>query len=305
MCILLYRWSPIKSVLSQDVAYQEIVQRTQRTAPLVSEQNCVLHINVMCLDYYDMKHKSENIDSFLATYRPQLQQHLQHVQKAYQAYHEYSTQIKQWYAQLSNPFLTQKQIKIKESVLPVPTNNIVHVTFTYKTPKHIRSSTTLLTTEAIRAYLISAEKRDQEVAAEKARTAQEYQKRKERAAQEKDAFKAQCILMGINPKRAFYPQHVLTNHNLPDITGCYVLHNITKNMCYVGQATSLNRRLREHFSGRGCRDAYRDWKDGDVFIIEAHPLRDDEFDTLNAQERYYITKHHAFENGYNKTHGNR
>lgn len=304
LCTLLYRWSPMEAALSQDVAYQEIVRQTKRTAPLVGEQNCVFNITVMCRDYHDMKRKSEKIDSFLAPYRHQLEQHLKQVQKAYQSYHEYSTQIKQWYTQLTDPFLTQKQIKVKEIVLPVPTNNIVHVTFTYKTPKHIRSSTTWLTTEAIRAYLVSAEKHDLEVAAEKARTTQECKNRQKRAAQEKDTFKSQCILMGINPKHAFYPQHVLTNHNVPDVTGCYVLHNITKNRCYVGQATSLNRRLREHFSGRGCEAAYRDWKNGDVFIIESHPLREDEFDTLNEQERYYIAKHRAFENGYNKTHGN-
>jgi hypothetical protein len=92
---------------------------------------------------------------------------------------------------------------------------------------------------------------------------------------------------------------------LPDCTGVYVIHNLSKNMYYVGQAQSVNKRLKQHFSGRGGNgDIYADYKYGDKFAIQIHKLRDSQFDTLDAMERYYIRLYHADMHGYNKTKGN-
>lgn len=88
---------------------------------------------------------------------------------------------------------------------------------------------------------------------------------------------------------------------IPDCTGCYALHNIDKNIWYVGQGKSLAKRLKQHFSGIGGNgDVYADFKYGDKFEILVYPLAQSSFKTLSAQEHYYIAYYGAYENGYNR-----
>ena len=108
----------------------------------------------------------------------------------------------------------------------------------------------------------------------------------------------------IQDKYTYTPSEILDGQNIPNVTGVYVLHNLTKNICYVGQAKSTHKRLLQHLRRDGCAEAYDDYQHGDKFLITIHPFKDDNFDTLDAQERYYIAKHDSYHNGYNKTSGN-
>lgn len=97
----------------------------------------------------------------------------------------------------------------------------------------------------------------------------------------------------------------LTNNNSINMTGVYILHNERDDLYYVGQATRLAQRVSMHFLGRGNGDVYADYKYGADFSIKMIPLNTTEFDTLNELERFYISHYDAYENGYNRTRGNR
>lgn len=97
----------------------------------------------------------------------------------------------------------------------------------------------------------------------------------------------------------------LTNNNSINMTGVYILYNERDDLYYVGQATRLAQRISMHFSGRGNGDVYADYKYGADFPIKMIPLNTTEFDTLNELERFYISHYDAYENGYNRTRGNR
>ena len=91
------------------------------------------------------------------------------------------------------------------------------------------------------------------------------------------------------------------NNTVPDCTGCYAIHNIDKNIWYVGQGKSVVKRLKQHFSGIGGNgDVYADFKYGNAFEILVYPLAQSSFKTLSAQEHYYIAYYDACENGYNR-----
>lgn len=90
-----------------------------------------------------------------------------------------------------------------------------------------------------------------------------------------------------------------------NFAGVYILHNKTKNIFYVGQGKQVLNRVNNHFTGKGNGDVYADYKYGDKFTIKMIALENSGFDTLNDLERYAIRKYDAYENGYNKTRGNR
>lgn len=89
-----------------------------------------------------------------------------------------------------------------------------------------------------------------------------------------------------------------------DFSGVYVLHNITKDLYYVGQGKNIMNRVNTHFTGRGNGDVYADYKYGDVFTIKMIALDRSGFSTLNELERYTISYYDAYHKGYNKTRGN-
>ena len=92
--------------------------------------------------------------------------------------------------------------------------------------------------------------------------------------------------------------------NTDNFTGVYILHNETKNMYYVGQATKIFDRVNNHFTGRGNGDVYADYKYKNIFTIKLLPLAKSEFTSLDKMEKYYINKFNANTKGYNKTAGN-
>ena len=89
-----------------------------------------------------------------------------------------------------------------------------------------------------------------------------------------------------------------------DFTGVYVLHNLTKDMYYVGQSVKVIDRVGQHFTGRGNADVYADFKYGDEFEISTVSLADSGYGSLNDLESDTIAAYDAYNNGYNKTAGN-
>lgn len=67
--------------------------------------------------------------------------------------------------------------------------------------------------------------------------------------------------------------------------GVYVLHNKTKNLCYVGQGTQVFNRVNSHLTGKGNGDVYADYKYGDEFSIRIIPFQGSGYDSINALER--------------------
>jgi hypothetical protein len=103
------------------------------------------------------------------------------------------------------------------------------------------------------------------------------------------------------------PEYFLDNRaalKADDFTGVYVLHNMTKDLYYVGQGVRVYERLSQHFMGHGNADVYADWKYGDRFEIKVVPLAGSGYQSLNDLERDAIASYDAYEKGYNRTRGN-
>lgn len=93
-------------------------------------------------------------------------------------------------------------------------------------------------------------------------------------------------------------------NKMNDFTGVYIIYNHDKKMFYVGQAVRILFRVNQHFTGHGNGDVYADYKYGDTFTIRLLPLSESGFNSLDEFEKDMIQKTNAYENGYNKTHGN-
>lgn len=89
-----------------------------------------------------------------------------------------------------------------------------------------------------------------------------------------------------------------------EFTGVYILHNVTKDMYYVGQSARVNQRVRQHFTGHGNGDVYADYKYGDDFTVRAIAMEGSGYMSIDALECDMIDVYSAFESGYNKTCGN-
>lgn len=93
--------------------------------------------------------------------------------------------------------------------------------------------------------------------------------------------------------------------NRSDFTGIYIIHNLTKDMYYVGQSKNVLKRISCHFGGSGNGDVYADLKHGDAFTVKTVPLTNSGYDNLDDLERDAIQAHDACRRGYNKNRGNR
>ena len=90
-----------------------------------------------------------------------------------------------------------------------------------------------------------------------------------------------------------------------NFAGVYILHNKTKNLFYVGQGKQVLNRVNHHFTGSGNGDVYADYKYGDYWTIKMISLENSGFYTLNELERHTIKVYDSYENGYNRTRGNK
>lgn len=90
-----------------------------------------------------------------------------------------------------------------------------------------------------------------------------------------------------------------------DFMGCYVICNTTKHKFYVGQGTSVPKRVMQHFTGHGNADVYADYSvSHDEFLIFFQDVMLSPYFRLNDQERSLIAQYHAYDKGYNRTRGN-
>ena len=94
------------------------------------------------------------------------------------------------------------------------------------------------------------------------------------------------------------------NQQSGDVVGVYVIHNISKDMYYVGQAKRLFFRINQHFTGHGNGDVYADYKYGDEFKIKLVTLNESGYSDLDKLEKDLIAKYDAYNSGYNRTSGN-
>lgn len=89
-----------------------------------------------------------------------------------------------------------------------------------------------------------------------------------------------------------------------DFTGVYVLHNVTKDMYYVGQSVKVINRVGQHLTGHGNGNVYADFKYGDEFEVSTVSLVESGYGSLNDLERDTIAAYDAYNHGYNRTAGN-
>lgn len=94
------------------------------------------------------------------------------------------------------------------------------------------------------------------------------------------------------------------SHRMKDFSGCYIIHNLSKNIYYVGQSINVLQRVNNHLSGRGNISVYIDYNSGDKFDVSVIPLKESKFATLNSFERNLISAYDSYNHGYNKTRGN-
>lgn len=90
-----------------------------------------------------------------------------------------------------------------------------------------------------------------------------------------------------------------------DFMGCYVIHNLTNDMYYVGQATHVPQRVNAHFTGKGNGDVYADYRYGNQFEIYMVDITTTNYRRLDDLERDLIATYDAYNRGYNKTRGNK
>lgn len=191
----------------------------------------------------------------------------QRMNQLYATYKSYSSQVTVIYQEIEGLFKKLQQNRFKKHIIFAPDNIVLAVRVTYTSPRG-------------RNY---------------------YEKTY------KMQYKDVLTYLRTFPtaKNTYLPDAFIRHNNkFVDCEGTYVLYNQQDNKYYVGQATSLKRRLHQHFTGKGNGDVYMDYRLGKPFTIYIFPLGDSQFKTLNEQERHYIAKYRAFETGYNKTHGN-
>lgn len=90
-----------------------------------------------------------------------------------------------------------------------------------------------------------------------------------------------------------------------NFAGVYILYNESKDLYYVGQGKQVLNRVNSHFTGKGNGDVYADYKYGDYWTIRMIALEGSGFSTLNELERHSIDTYNSYEQGYNKTRGNK
>ncbi|ELL44619.1 excinuclease [Spiroplasma melliferum IPMB4A] len=96
-----------------------------------------------------------------------------------------------------------------------------------------------------------------------------------------------------------------TYDNLENKKGVYIIWNKTKNIYYVGQSKNMKKRLNNHFKNGDVNNIIfaKDWYNDDEFYYKYYFC--DTKDELDLLEKKYIELYNSFENGYNKTGGNK
>nr|WP_306431994.1 GIY-YIG nuclease family protein [Lysinibacillus fusiformis] len=110
------------------------------------------------------------------------------------------------------------------------------------------------------------------------------------------------------------------NRGIENFEGIYIIHNLAKDIYYVGQSKGVFSRAYQHFvtnpSENSARyshsiewslpEIYNDYRLGEKFNISLIPLANTSFSTLDELEYSAISAYNAFvdDGGYNRTNGN-
>lgn len=97
-----------------------------------------------------------------------------------------------------------------------------------------------------------------------------------------------------------------SHNDLEGVKGVYIIWNKTMNKYYVGQSKNLNNRLfKQHFGNGLVKNHifFKDWDSGNDFYYRTFVCETK--DELDRLEKRYIEEYNSFDNGYNKTGGNR
>ncbi len=98
------------------------------------------------------------------------------------------------------------------------------------------------------------------------------------------------------------------NYRHYDFEGVYIVRNIDKNKCYVGQSINVIKRLRTHFNGRSAKGGADDLNNalinGDRLEIVFLELKGSSFRNLDDMESFFIHHFNSYYRGYNRTRGN-
>lgn len=84
-----------------------------------------------------------------------------------------------------------------------------------------------------------------------------------------------------------------------DFEGVYILHNIKKDIYYVGKGSQVFRKIDRHFRGHGNSMVYEDFKKGHKFRIRAIRFQNSGYDNIDILERDVARDYDAYISGYN------
>ena len=107
----------------------------------------------------------------------------------------------------------------------------------------------------------------------------------------------------------FIPLKNLSLLEYKKITGVYIIKNNEKNKYYVGQSKDVLKRLKQHFKSTipnniiFAEDYFLSSNKDDLFSVKIISLKTK--DELDNVEKQLIEEYDAFNNGYNKTNGNK
>lgn len=128
--------------------------------------------------------------------------------------------------------------------------------------------------------------------------------------------------------KKFTPQELIKLGNkkeresrgIENFKGIYIIHNLVKDIYYIGQSRKVFCRAYKHFVTNPAEnkaryslcieynlpEIYDDYRLGEKFNISLIPLEDTSFSTLDEFEYYAISAYNATVEygGYNRTHGN-
>ena len=114
----------------------------------------------------------------------------------------------------------------------------------------------------------------------------------------------------IEESKEFTPLKQFNGLKAEKFIGCYVIHNVKNDKCYVGQSKDVPKRIRQHFTGTVpkniifAEDYYSTPIDERDSLFEIKIVACTTKDELDSTEKQLIEDYDAFRSGYNGTGGN-
>lgn len=85
-----------------------------------------------------------------------------------------------------------------------------------------------------------------------------------------------------------------------EISGCFVLHNRSKDKYYIGKGDRIAQRVFWYLCGGGNADIYADYAFGDAFTVKVFPIEDSSYASVDALERALFKKYVSYGHLYNR-----